>query len=107
MIFDAHGAASISAFGRHDRMRVRLGVSERPVDLGGPRIGKSRRWGAVVMPVAEPICVSASVCSIGEIRSSTIACDFGMNAAEMRCGPALIAIASVLMFMPFGELSLM
>ena len=25
----------------------------------------------------------------------------------MRCGPALIAIASVLMFIPFGELSLM
>jgi hypothetical protein len=49
--------------------------------------------------------VSASVCSIGIIRSSTGPSKRDMNAAETRCGPAETCTTGEVMLSPFGSCS--
>ena len=88
-ILVAQGISSAADSGRQENTRRRLGVSETPVTVWGPRIANSRRCGSVVTPETPlPICVSARVCSTGASRSSNGASDWTRNAAETRCGPA-------------------
>jgi hypothetical protein len=47
--------------------------------------------------------VSASVCSIGAIKSSTGLSNLWRNAADTRRGPALMATGGLTMFIPFGS----
>ena len=84
----AQAVSSDGCVGRQVKMRRRLGESEMPVTLMGPVMANSRRCGSAVMPKPLPIWLSAIVCSIGAIRSSTGASKRDTNAAEMRCGPA-------------------
>ena len=89
MMVAAHDASSAAAVGRQMKTLRRLGVSDTPVTLNGPPTANSRRCGSVVMPNPEPICESASECSIGGIKSSGTASKRCTNAAASRCVPAL------------------
>ena len=79
----------MAAVGRQLKMRRRLGDSDTPVTVIGPVTANSRRCGSAVIPKPLPIWLSAIVCSMGAIRSSTGASNREMNAAATRCGPAL------------------
>ncbi len=61
---------------------------------------RSFRCGSVVMPNATPICVSASVCSIGASRSMTGPSNCWMNAADTRLAPAARCTGAVLSVTP-------
>ena len=66
----AQRVSSAGAVGRQVKILRRLGVSETPVTLKGPRIAKAFRWGNIVMPSPSLCSVSARVCSMGAIKSS-------------------------------------
>ena len=93
MISAAHASSSACAVGRHEKIFRRLGVSDTPVTSIGPCTMKSRRCGSMVMP--QRMLTSASVFSSGISRSSTGPSSFCTNAADTRCGPALMCTGGV------------
>src|SRR5215510_603087 len=93
MMVVAHGNSSLGDSGRHLKTLRRPSVSDTPVTVYGPVIVKSWRCGTC-RSCGAPIA-SASVYSIGATRSSTRPENFGMNAADTRCGPAFTKIRLV------------
>ena len=99
--------SSAALVGRQAKMRRRLSVSDTPVTDSGPSTVKSRRWVSAVVPNTSPMLVSASVCSIGMIKSSAGPSNRCTKAADRRCCPALMWTFGVCMVMPFGSCSFM
>jgi hypothetical protein len=102
----AQVSSSFAFVGRQVNTIRRLTVSDTPVTLVGPRIVMSRMCGSAVMP--NVMLTSASVLSSGTSRSSSGPSKRWMNAAAIRCGPALTWIGGVFTSSPFfGSVSLM
>ena len=86
MMSAAQADSSGALVGRQVKILRRLSVSETPVTAIGPATVKSRRCVSAVVPNTSPMLVSASVCSIGMIKSSAGPSNRCTNAADTRCG---------------------
>src|SRR5262245_62143268 len=82
--------------GRHEKIILRLGVSDTLVALVGPAMATSSTCGGSVLPaLAVPFEARDQLC--GLTKSSYGPSVRRTNAAETRCWPALILIGSVRM----------
>src|SRR4051812_13882918 len=103
MMRSEQGFSSTFVLGRQTKIRLRIGVSETPVTLLGPRTTKFEMCAPTVMPDCDPICVSAMLWPIGAMLSLTGPSYVLGNAALTRCGPALTFTGFVETSMPFGS----